>query len=200
MRNATEQLAPATEAAPSRTPARRRRGAVAALLATALAGGLMAFSPVASAAPAAGDSVTSSSRPGDRLSDREADRVLDRAGVRRVSPGDCRNPNRSRCTSYDGIQEDTVRGLVRLKRDSRCQVVVVNGTEVGNDRFGRGRYTHANGHKVDLRENRCLIRYIRDTADRVRGARGDIVYRDSFRGRPYVQYDLERGALDVTYF
>jgi hypothetical protein len=199
VRNATEQLTPATEAASSSKPARRRKGAVAALLATALAGGLMAFSPVASAAPAAADSV-SSSRPGDRLSDREADRFLDRAGVRRVSPGDCRNVNRSRCTSYQGIQEDTVRGLVKLKRDSLCQVVVVNGTEVGNDRDRRSRYSHASGHKVDLRETRCLVRYIRDTADRVRGSRGDVVYRDSHRGRPYVQYEFERGVLDVTYF
>jgi len=198
VRNATEQLTPATEAASPSKPARRRKGAVAALLATALAGGLMAFSPVATASPAAADHV--SSRPGDRLSDREADRILDRAGVRRVSPGDCHNVNRSRCTSYAGIQEDTVRGLVKLKRDSRCQVVVVNGTEVGNDWDNRrGRYTHANGHKVDLRESRCLLSYIRDTADRVRGTRGDVVYRDSHRGRPYVQYEFERGVLDVTY-
>jgi hypothetical protein len=198
VRNATEKLAPATEAASSLTPVRRRKGAVAALLATALAGGLMAFSPVASAAPATADSVAS--RPGERLSDREADRVLDRAGVRRLSPGDCHNVNRSRCTSYQGIQEDTVRGLVKLKRDSRCQVVVVNGTEVGNDRDSRrSRYSHANGHKVDLRENRCLNSYIRRTADRVRGTR-DVVYRDNERGRPYVQYEFERGVLDVTYF
>ncbi|NYV76853.1 hypothetical protein [Streptomyces sp. UH6] len=197
MRNATEQLTPATEATPSRKPARRRTGAVAALLATTLAGGLMAFAPVASAAPGAADSV--SARPGDRLSDREADRILDRAGVRRVSPGDCHNVNRSRCTSYQGIQEDTVRGLVKLKRDSRCQVVVVNGTEVGNDRDRRSRYSHAGGHKVDLRENRCLVNHIRRTADRVRGTH-DVVYRDNERGRPYVQYELERRVLDVTYF
>jgi hypothetical protein len=199
VRNATEQLAPATEAASSATPARRRKGAVAALLVTALAGGLTAFAPAASAAPATADSVAS--RPGERLSDRQADRILDRAGVRRVSPGDCHNVNRARCTSYQGIQEDTVRGLVKLKRDSRCTVVVVNGTEVGNDRDDRrSRYTHAGGYKVDLRENRCLDRYIRDTADRVRGSRGDVVYRDSHRGRPYVQYEFERGILDVTYF
>ncbi len=55
---------------------------------------------------------------------------IDFAGITVYSSGGCSDRNIRSCTSLDQIRENTINGLITLKRFSGCGMVVTGGTEV----------------------------------------------------------------------
>ncbi|GAA3132630.1 hypothetical protein GCM10010466_24040 [Planomonospora alba] len=103
------------------------------------------------------------------LTHTQAIRRLGRAGLGLYSSGGCSDRANRRCTSLEAIRTETLRGVIRLKRRSGCPVILTGGTETGHT---PGRYSHANGYKLDVEPNACLDRYIRRT-EPFRGLRSD---------------------------
>jgi len=103
-----------------------------------------------------------------------------------VSSGNCSNRNNPRCTSLDGVRENTINGLQTLKRASNCDIIVTGGTETGHGN-GSSR-SHWNGYKADIRLNSCINSYIErsfayigvrsDGAKMYRSAAGNIYARE----------------------
>lgn len=58
------------------------------------------------------------------------DMTFDFVGITISSSGRCSNRNIKSCTSLDQIRENTVSGIINLKRKSGCKIVVTGGTEV----------------------------------------------------------------------
>lgn len=131
-----------------------------------------------------------------RLSHRFVVRRLRAAGVKRRSSGKCASRHRPTCTSFAAIRANTVAKLIRLKRRSRCPIVVTGGTETGH---AAGQYSHGNGYKVDVARNACLDAYIRKK-HRYVGARSDgaLLY---LSGDPATGdiYALESNHWDITF-
>ncbi|MFE0389612.1 hypothetical protein ACFW1F_36960 [Streptomyces bungoensis] len=67
-------------------------------------------------------------------------------------------------TSLEGLRARTIQGVIALKRASHCTITITGGTESGHS--NRGRHSHANGYKLDLRtrnEGACVTRWIKTT-------------------------------------
>jgi hypothetical protein len=103
------------------------------------------------------------------LTHRFAAGQLRRAGIKRRSTGRCTSKHRPTCTSYTDIRAGTVARLIRLKRRSKCPIVVTGGTEIGH---AHGPLSHANGYKVDIATNGCIDAYIKQNHRRI-GTRSD---------------------------
>ncbi|KAG9078816.1 hypothetical protein FS749_009121 [Ceratobasidium sp. UAMH 11750] len=73
------------------------------------------------------------------------------------------------------MRTGTVIGLVKLKNDCHCPIIITGGTEVGH---APGKYSHANGYKVDIRHNPCIDNYIRTKFKRINRGDGFPQWRD----------------------
>ena len=51
-------------------------------------------------------------------------------GVEVKSYGNCSDRHNSACTSLEGIRENTVSAVIKLKKASKCPITVTGGTEV----------------------------------------------------------------------
>lgn len=93
-------------------------------------------------------------------------------GITWRSSGSCSDPKRAECTSLEGIRWGSIDGLIALKERSGCGLVVSGGTERGH---AKGRFSHANGYKIDVMPGWCIDRYIlgrfRYTRERGDGAK-----------------------------
>jgi hypothetical protein len=91
--------------------------------------------------------------PTGTYSDEQAWALLQTAGIGRNKP-DCQAKGDTNCTSFDGLPEGAVRGIIAIKKGCNCDVVVTAGTEEGHQ-------THAIAQSiVDLRPNSKLNQYI----------------------------------------
>ncbi|KAB5595606.1 putative effector protein [Ceratobasidium theobromae] len=86
-------------------------------------------------------------RGGTHMTQAAAQTKLGAAGIHASSSGGCTRKNNPRCTSYDGILSGTVDKVIALKKACGCAITITGGTEAGH---APGKYSHANGYKVDL--------------------------------------------------
>ncbi|WP_405096288.1 hypothetical protein [Micromonospora sp. NBC_01412] len=79
------------------------------------------------------------------------------AGISWTSSGGCSDRNNPTCTSFDGVRQATIEGIITFKRASGCAITVTAGTETGH--IG-GTYSHWNGYKLDIALSTCVQNYI----------------------------------------
>ncbi|MGW2103802.1 peptidoglycan-binding domain-containing protein [Streptomyces olivaceoviridis] len=137
---------------------------------------------------------------GGKLTDAQAMARLRAAGITRSSSGNCSDRNRKNCTSLQDIRARTVDGVITLKKQSGCRVVITGGTEVGH---AGGTYSHWNGYKVDVARTACVTNYI-EAHSRKQYKRGDgaWVWRVTSAGKTVIDYADEYWAnhWDITYY
>lgn len=100
------------------------------------------------------------SAPAFAISHSSATSQLRAAGVSWTSSGNCSDRNVPTCTSFDGVRQATIDGVITFKRASGCAVTVTAGTEVGHS---GGTYSHWNGYKLDIALSTCIQNYISAT-------------------------------------
>ncbi|MGA5039875.1 peptidoglycan-binding domain-containing protein [Streptomyces capoamus] len=137
---------------------------------------------------------------GGKLTDAQAMARLTAAGIPRYSSGNCSDRNRKNCTGLQDIRARTVDGVIALKRQSGCRIVITGGTEVGH---AGGTYSHWNGYKVDVARTSCVTEYI-EAHSRKQYKRGDgaWVWRVTSAGKTVIDYADEYWAnhWDITYY
>ncbi|MEV4756512.1 hypothetical protein AB0J86_15560 [Micromonospora sp. NPDC049559] len=79
------------------------------------------------------------------------------AGISWTSSGGCSDRNVPTCTSFEGIRQATIDGIITFKRASGCAVTITAGTETGH---AGGTYSHWNGYKVDISKTSCVNNHI----------------------------------------
>jgi hypothetical protein len=95
--------------------------------------------------------------PAFAVSQSSAESQLRAAGITWSSSGNCTDRYTSTCTSFEGIRQSTIDGIITFKRASGCAVNITAGTEVGH---ASGTYSHGNGYKVDISLSTCTQNYI----------------------------------------
>lgn len=128
------------------------------------------------------------------LHQQEAAALLREAGLRWISSGHCTRRASPHCTSLDGLRAATLDGVLRLREDSQCPLVISGGTERGH---APGEFSHGHGYKLDILPNRCLNRFVRHRYERIR-RRGDgaTVYRATPSRSLYAR---EPSHWDITF-
>ncbi|MFC0028643.1 hypothetical protein ACFFMM_03790 [Micromonospora chaiyaphumensis] len=97
------------------------------------------------------------SAPAWAISHSSATSQLRAAGISWTSSGNCSDRYVATCTSFEGIRQATIDGIITFKRASGCAVTITAGTEVGHT---SGTYSHWNGYKVDIAPSTCIQNYI----------------------------------------
>ncbi|MBB5826529.1 MULTISPECIES: hypothetical protein [Micromonospora] len=82
---------------------------------------------------------------------------LSAAGISWTSSGNCSDRYTATCTSFDGIRQATIDGIITFKRVSGCAITITAGTEVGH---ADGAYSHWTGYKLDIGLTTCVQNYI----------------------------------------
>ncbi|HEX5598549.1 MAG TPA: hypothetical protein VFX61_21400 [Micromonosporaceae bacterium] len=95
--------------------------------------------------------------PAFAISHSSATSQLRAAGITWSSSGNCSDRYNSTCTSFEGIRQVTIDGIITFKRASGCAINITGGTEIGH---ASGTYSHWNGYKVDISKNSCVYNYI----------------------------------------
>ncbi|MFI6133835.1 hypothetical protein [Micromonospora sp. NPDC051141] len=95
--------------------------------------------------------------PAFAISQSSATSQLRAAGITWSSSGNCSNRNVATCTSFEGVRQATIDGIITFKRASGCAVNVTAGTETGH---AGGTYSHWNGYKLDIAKSSCVNNYI----------------------------------------
>jgi hypothetical protein len=131
------------------------RAVTASLLGAATSTGLLLGLPAVASAQAT---------PLTQVSQAQAEAQFGAAGVTWSSTGNCTDRNNSACTSFDGLKDGTVAGVISLKRMTRCPISITGGTEAGHR---DGPRSHHNGYKVDIRHNPCIDGYIKGELPRI---------------------------------
>ncbi len=116
------------------------------------------------------------------------------AGVTWSSSGGCTTRSNPHCTSFEGIRQSTITGVITLKHASGCAINITGGTEVGH---ASGTYSHYNGYKVDISKYTCIGNYIKSAFTRIAN-----------RGDGYAQWQAASGNIycdegshwDITYY
>jgi hypothetical protein len=123
----------------------------------------------------------------------QAGSLLRAAGLRWISSGHCTRRRNPHCTSFDGLQPSTLDGVLRLRENSRCGLVISGGTERGH---ASGPYSHGAGYKLDILPNRCINHFVRRNYRRIH-TRGDgaPVYQDAERSL----FAREPSHWDITF-
>lgn len=124
-----------------------------------------------------------------KISHSSATSQLRNAGITWSSSGDCSDRYNSTCTSFEQINQETISGVITLKRASGCSINATGGTEVGH---ASGTYSHWNGYKIDISKYTCVGNYIRSNFAYIGGSK----YRAP-SGNVY--YD-EGNHWDITYY
>ncbi|GAB3057230.1 hypothetical protein [Micromonospora schwarzwaldensis] len=97
------------------------------------------------------------SSPAFAVSHSSASSQLRAAGIGWVSSGNCSDRNTPTCTSFEGIRQSTIDGIITFKRASGCGITITAGTETGH---AGGTYSHWNGYKLDIGKSTCINNYI----------------------------------------
>ncbi|KAF9456048.1 hypothetical protein BDZ94DRAFT_1178587 [Collybia nuda] len=129
------------------------------------------------------------------LTQAQAEAKLIPNGITASSTGGCTTKSVSTCTSYSGILDSTVNGVITLKKAAGVSsLVITGGTEVGH---ASGTYSHGNGYKVDVRHSAGIDSYIKNTFTKIAN-----------RGDGYPQWKAASGNIycdegshwDITYY
>jgi hypothetical protein len=128
-----------------------------------------------------------------RMQERFAEWSLRSNGIGWRSNGHCSDRNRTDCTSFEGMRWGSIDGLIDFKQDSGCHLTVSGGTERGH---AKGRYSHANGYKIDIMPTRCTDRHITRDYRHV-GVRGDGA--ELYRSRENVVFAREDSHWDLLF-
>ncbi|HEX6870001.1 MAG TPA: hypothetical protein VF163_02795 [Micromonosporaceae bacterium] len=112
----------------------------------------LVFASVAAIATALGVST-----PAFAISHSSATSQLRAAGITWSSSGNCSDRYNSTCTSFEGIRQATIDGIITFKQASGCAINITAGTEIGH---ASGTYSHWNGYKVDISKTSCVYNYI----------------------------------------
>lgn len=109
-----------------------------------------------------------------KLSHAQAQKRFDDAGIGVHSSGNCSDKTKPNCTSFDGVNNSTVNGIIRFKDQSGCDVTITGGTEVGHSP------EHTNGEKLDISYTSDVTNYIQNNFTHIE-TRGDGApqYRDA---------------------
>ena len=116
-----------------------------------------------------------------KLTHSQATAKLSAAGVQWTSSGGCSDSNTKTCTSFDQVNEDTINGVITLKKACACAITITGGTEVGH---ASGTYSHANGYKLDIAKATAINNYITSTFTRI-----------ADRSDGYAQYKARSGNI-----
>jgi WXG100 family type VII secretion target len=119
---------------------------------------------------------------------------LNENGITIHSSGNCRDRNNRRCTSVEGMRQETQDGLVAFRNAVGVDLVMTGGTEVGHS---AGEFSHANGYKADVSLNPTVNRYIEDNFEHTgqRSSDGAELYRDP-NGNVFAR---ESNHWDITF-
>jgi hypothetical protein len=119
-----------------------------------------------------------------------------------VSSGNCSNQNNSSCTSFDGMKQNTVDGIVNLAKDCRatspaCAMTVTGGTEVGHSSSGTD--SHIGGTKFDAQiSNTAFNNYMTNlikTQNNVSAVQDNVFYQVKVNNVTYqTQYENTAGG------
>jgi len=150
-------------------------------------GNIIAVPGQGSGAGVGGDVITSAS-----ASHQAGAAKLAAAGISISSSGNCADRRNNRCTSLDGMKQNTIDQAIAVKQACGCSVVVTGGTETGH---AAGATSHSAGYKIDLGVNTQLDAYIRSLTPS--GSRGsDSRYTDKC-GNEYVR-ETSPNHWDIT--
>lgn len=78
----------------------------------------------------------------EAVTQQQAEARFKKAGITWTSSGNCKDKTNPKCTSFDGLRENTVAGAVTLKGVCDCDLTITGGTETGH---AGGAKSHANG-------------------------------------------------------
>ncbi|WDZ85823.1 hypothetical protein [Micromonospora cathayae] len=95
--------------------------------------------------------------PAFAISHSSAASQLRAAGISWTSSGNCSDRNNPTCTSFEGVRQATIDGIITFKRASGCAVTITAGTETGHS---GGTYSHWNGYKLDIALSTCVQNYV----------------------------------------
>jgi hypothetical protein len=127
------------------------------------------------------------------LHQQEASALLRVAGLRWISTGHCTRRSNPHCTSFDGMRPSTLDGVLRLREQSRCGLVISGGTERGH---AGGEFSHGAGYKLDVLPSRCINRFVRHHYQRIhRRGDGAALYRTPSRSL----FAREPSHWDITF-
>src|SRR3989338_1512883 len=107
-----------------------------------------------------------------------------------TSTGNCSDKNNPKCTSLDGIQQQTINNIISFKNDCGCAVTMTAGTEFGHSTTGT--CTHASGCKIDIAPFGSTSAYIRSHFTSQAPTFGVEQYKDPKTGAIYT---LEQNPL-----
>jgi hypothetical protein len=96
--------------------------------------------------------------PAFAITHSQATAQLTAAGISWYSSGGCSNRNVPTCTSFEGIRQPTIDGVIAFKAASGCSILITAGTETGHTTTT---YSHWNGYKVDISKATCVTNYIK---------------------------------------
>ncbi|PSK63610.1 hypothetical protein B0E53_04452 [Micromonospora sp. MH33] len=132
--------------------------------------------------------------PAWAISHSSATSQLRAAGISWTSSGNCSDRYVSTCTSFEGIRQATIDGIITFKRASGCAITITAGTEVGH---ASGTYSHWNGYKVDIAPSTCIQNYISAAYTYVGYISG---FGYQYRAPSGNLYTLEGNHWDILYY
>jgi hypothetical protein len=98
-------------------------------------------------------------------------------------------------TSLEGVEQNTINGIVNFKEASGLNIVITGGTETGH---AQGSQSHSEGYKLDIRVTPGVSEYIQNNFEHVRDrSNGDPVYRDSL-GNEFA-FERSNNHWDITF-
>lgn len=108
-----------------------------------------------------------------------------------VSSGSCSDKNNPKCTSLDGVRDQTIDRIKELQSTVGVPLVITGGTEVGHSE--KGEYTHGNGYKIDIRPTPALNDYIYENFEKI----GPTKYKDG-NGNTYYRHEPDHWDITIT--
>ncbi len=133
---------------------------------------------------------------GSTLTHAQAAARLKAADISVWSSRNCSDKNGKGCTSFTGIRTATINGVIGLKRASGCDITITGGTEAGHST--KGKHSHGNGYKVDLRLTDCVTHYIERHATRGPDRGDDHAPQWTAAGVTYAK-ETAKHHWDITY-
>ncbi|MEV4513344.1 hypothetical protein AB0K00_30750 [Dactylosporangium sp. NPDC049525] len=132
--------------------------------------------------------------PAFAVSHSSAASQLRAAGIGWTSSGNCSDRNNATCTSFEGIRQASISGIITFKRASGCAITITAGTETGH---AGGTYSHWNGYKLDIAKTSCVNGYITRSYTYVGYIAG---WGYQYRAASGNLYTDEGNHWDITYY